>query len=144
MQPKINGIKNKKLLFCLLNKNCYPVFLSFFYNYSEAKKKERCEDIWKIKTYICVCVRVCVCVCVCMLRHFNCVWLFATLWTVAHQIPLSIGFSRQEYWSALPFPSPGDLPDPGIKAASLMSPALVDRFFTTSTTRVVCIYMSYF
>ena len=44
--------------------------------------------------------------------------LFATPWTVAHQAPGSMGFSRQEYWSGLPFPSPGDLPDPGIKARS--------------------------
>ena len=44
--------------------------------------------------------------------------LFATLWTVAHHAPLSMGFSRQEYWSGLPFPSPGDLPDPGIKPRS--------------------------
>ena len=44
--------------------------------------------------------------------------LFATLWTVAHQAPLSMGFSRQEYWSGLPFPSPGDLPNPGIKPRS--------------------------
>ena len=43
------------------------------------------------------------------------VWLFATPWTVTHQAPLSMGFSRQEYWSALPFPSPGDLPNPGIE-----------------------------
>ena len=46
------------------------------------------------------------------------VQLFATLWTVAHQAPLSMGFSRQEYWSGLPFPSPGDLPDPGIEPRS--------------------------
>ena len=46
------------------------------------------------------------------------VWLFATPWTVANQAPLSMGFSRQEYWSGLPFPSPGDLPDPGIKPRS--------------------------
>ena len=46
------------------------------------------------------------------------VWLFATPWTVARQAPLSMGFSRQEYWSGLPFPSPGDLPDPGIEPAS--------------------------
>ena len=52
----------------------------------------------------------------------------------AHQAPLSIGFSRQEYWTELPFPSPGDLPDPGIKRRSLMSPALAGGFFTTSTT----------
>ena len=44
--------------------------------------------------------------------------LFATLWTVAHQAPLSMGFSRQEYWSGLPFPSPGDLPNPGIEPGS--------------------------
>ena len=43
---------------------------------------------------------------------------FATPWTVAYQAPLSMGFSRQEYWSGLPFPSPGDLPDPGIKPGS--------------------------
>ena len=50
---------------------------------------------------------------------------------VAHQVPPSMGFSRQEYWSGLPFPSPGDLPNPGIKTESLASPALTDRFFTT-------------
>ena len=44
--------------------------------------------------------------------------LFATLWTVAHQAPLYMGFSKQEYWSGLPFPSPGDLPDPGIEPRS--------------------------
>ena len=51
-----------------------------------------------------------------------------TLWTVAHQAPLSMGFSRQEYWSELPFLSPGDLPNPGIEPSS---PALAGRFFTT-------------
>ena len=56
-----------------------------------------------------------------MLSH---VQLFATPWTIAHQAPLSMEFSRQEYWSGLPFPSPGDLPDPGIKPASPMSLAL--------------------
>ena len=60
--------------------------------------------------------------------------VFLTPWTVACQAPLSVGFSRQEYWSALPFPPPGDLPDPGIKPTSLMSPALAGRFFTTSAT----------
>ena len=54
--------------------------------------------------------------------------LFATPWTVAHQAPLSMGFSRQEYWSGLPFPSLGDLPNPGIKP---MSTALSGGFFTT-------------
>ena len=61
-------------------------------------------------------------------------WLFMALLTVAHKAPLSMGFSRQEYRSGLPFPPSVDLPNPGIKPVSLMSPALVGRFFTTSTT----------
>ena len=71
---------------------------------------------------------------VCVLNSFSCVRLFATLWTVAHQAPPSMGFSRQESWSALPRSSPGDIPDPGIKPTSLMSPALAGGFFTTSAT----------
>ena len=58
----------------------------------------------------------------------------ATPWTVACQAPLSLGFSRQQYWSGLPFPSPGDLPDPGIEPTFLKSPALACGFFTTSAT----------
>ena len=53
----------------------------------------------------------------------------ATSLTIARQAPLSMEFSRQEYWSGLPFPSPGDLPNPGIKTASLVSLALADRYF---------------
>ena len=53
--------------------------------------------------------------CVCMLSHFSHVQLFATPWTVAHQAPWSMGFSRQEYWSGLAFPPSGDLPDAGIE-----------------------------
>ena len=60
--------------------------------------------------------------------------LFVTPWTVACQVPLSTGFSKQEYWSGVPFPPPGDLPNPEIKAKSLKSPSLAGRFFTTSTT----------
>ena len=70
----------------------------------------------------------------CVLSHFSRVRFFVTLWTVARQAPLSIGFPRQEYWSGLPFPYPGYLPDPEIKSMSLMSPALAGRFFTTSAT----------
>ena len=55
-----------------------------------------------------------------------------TPWTVAHQAPLSMGFSRQEYWSRLPFPTPGDLSDQGIEPMSLVSLALAGRFFTTA------------
>ena len=63
---------------------------------------------------------------------FSCVQLFATPWTVACQAPLSMEFSRQEYWSGVPFPTPGDLPHPGIQPASLVSLALAGRFLTTA------------
>ena len=59
----------------------------------------------------------------CMLGHLSYVRLSTTPWTVAHQAPLSMGFSRQEYCSRQPFPPPGDLPDPSIEPSSLMSPA---------------------
>ena len=68
----------------------------------------------------------------CVLSCFSRVRLFVTPWTVAHQAPLSVGFSRQEYWSGLPFPSPGNLPNPESEPASLTSPALAGGFFTTS------------
>ena len=69
-----------------------------------------------------------------MLNHISSIWLFATLWTVAHQAPLSMGFSRQEYWSGLPCLPPGNLLNPAIEPEYLLSPALAGRFFTTSTT----------
>ena len=56
--------------------------------------------------------------------------LFVTAWILAHQAPLSMGFSRQEYWSGLSFPPPVDLPNPGIKLTFLMSPVLAGGFFT--------------
>ena len=68
----------------------------------------------------------------CVCESFSHVWLFATLWTVARQAPLSMGFSRQEYWSGLPCP-PGDLPNPGTEPTSLTSPSLAGGFFITST-----------
>ena len=69
-----------------------------------------------------------------MLKHFSCVHLFVTLWAVIHQAPLSMKFSRQEYWGGSPCPPPGDLPNPRIKPSSLTSPALAGGVFTTSTT----------
>ena len=66
-----------------------------------------------------------------VLSHSSCVQFFATPWTAAHQALLSMGFSRQEYWSGLPCPPPGDLPNPGIEP---VSPALAGGFFTTTTT----------
>ena len=69
----------------------------------------------------------------CLLSHFGRIQLFTTLWTVARQAPLSMGFSRQEYWSGLPCPPPGDFPDSQTELTSLVSPALPGTFFTTST-----------
>ena len=71
-------------------------------------------------------------VCVCLLSRFSRVQLFATLWTVACQVSLSMGLSRQEYWSGLPSPPPKDLPDPGMEPSS---PALQVDSFTTEPQR---------
>ena len=81
-----------------------------------------------LRVCVCVCARVCVCV---SLSH---VQLGATPWTAALQAPLSMGFSRKEYWSGLPCLPLGDLPNPGIEPSSLMSPELAGEFFTTCTT----------
>ena len=63
-----------------------------------------------------------------VVQLLSCVWLFATSWTIAHQGPLSMGFPRQEYWSELQFPSPGNFPNPGTEP---QSPVLAGDFFTT-------------
>ena len=67
-------------------------------------------------------------------QSFSCVQLFMTLWTTAHQAPLSMGFSWQKYWSGLPFLSPGHLPNSGIKPASPAFPALSGGFFIIEPT----------
>ena len=67
-------------------------------------------------------------------QSLSSILLFVTPWTIVSQAPLSKQFSRQEYWRRLPFPTPGDLLNPGIKLASPMSPALAGVFFTTSAT----------
>ena len=86
-------------------------------------------NILRLSVCVCVCWGWGWCVCVCM---FSCVLLFGTLWTVAYQAPLSMEFSRWEYWSGLPFPPPEDLPDAGIKTES---PALVGNILCHGTTR---------
>ena len=85
------------------------------------------RNAWKVYSYI-ICAHA-----------FSCVWLLKTPWTVACQTPLSIGFPRQEYRSGLPFPSSGDLPDPGIKPTS---PEFAGWFFTSWATGEVIIYIS--
>ena len=82
--------------------------------------------------------------CVCMLTRISHAQLFATLWTVACQAPLSMGFSRQEHWSELPCPPPGDLPNPGIEPVSLLSPTLAGGFFTTSAIWEALFYREWF
>ena len=69
------------------------------------------------------------------------VWLFATPWTVALWIPLSMGFSKQEYWSCLPFPPPGDLANPGIKPMPPVSPTLADRIFISESPGKTTLYV---
>ena len=86
----------------------------------------------KITVYVCMCVCVCVCVCVC--ESLSLVQLFATPWMTVQKAPLSMGISRQEYWSGFPFPPPRNLPDLGIEPESLTPPALAARFFITSAT----------
>ena len=67
-----------------------------------------------------------------MLSHFNRVQLIAIPWTVALEAPLFMEFSRQEYWNGLPFPSPGDIPNPEIEPKKEIEPALAGRFFATA------------
>ena len=74
----------------------------------------------------------------CMLCRIQ---LFVTPWTVVHQAPLCMEFPRQEYWSGLPLPTPGDLPNPGIKPASL---ALAGKFFTTVSPRKPILYYIFY
>ena len=91
--------------------------------------------LWLSSTPFCVCVCTCIYVCVCVYVHAKSLQSCPTLCNpmdYSPQAPLSMGFSRQEYWSGLPCPPPGDLPDPGIKPISLMFPALSGRFFTAS------------
>ena len=79
-----------------------------------------------------------------VLNHFSRVRLFVTPWTGARQVSLSMGFSRQDYWSGLPFPSPGDLPNPEIEPTSPLSPAWAGRFFTASPSweaHITCVLL---
>ena len=91
--------------------------------------------------------RVCVCVC----QSLSCVQLFVIPWTIGHQAPLTMEFSRQEYWSQVPFPSPGDLPNPGIKsgssafqADSLPSESPITLTFNLSLSLCLCVTIHYF
>ena len=108
----LNGIKK-----FIEHYNNYPVFEGFI--------EIPCETIW-IWWFLCM-MHAC-------LSCFSHVRLFVISWTVACQSPLSMGFSRQEYSSGLPFPPPGDLPNPGTEPTSLAFPALASGFFVSSAT----------
>ena len=78
----------------------------------------------------------------CMFNPFIGVQLFANLWTVAHRAPLSMGFSREEYWSRLPCPPPGDRPNPGIKPTSPVSPVMqADSLLLSHREAHICVYL---
>ena len=86
----------------------------------------------QLKSFLICAVNFCAKVLACVHSCFSCARLSVTLWTIAHQVPLSMGLSRHEYWSGLPCPPPRDLPNPEIKPVSLTSPALTGGFLTTS------------
>ena len=98
----------------------WPKYWSFSFNISPSNEhsglvpfRMDCFDLFPYLCYAC-----------CVLSPFSCVLLFATLWTIALQAPLSMGFSRQEHWRGFPCPPPGDLPNPRIKPASPAAPSL--------------------
>ena len=98
----------------------------FHYDLSQDIEYVPCATQWDLVVYP---------FCVCVLLSCLVVSDSATLWTVAHQAPLSMGFPRQEYWSGLPFPSPGDLPDPEIEPASPVSSTVKADSLPTKPSR---------
>ena len=104
-------MRTRKLIERLGQKNMYV-----------REKEKRTRNFISLEALTCMCAHA--------LSHFSHVRLFVTPWTVALQAPLSMGFSRQGYWSGWPCPPPRDLPNPGIEPVPLMSPALAGRFFT--------------
>ena len=147
---------------CLIIQQASPSLFSWWSPGSEKEQKGACKVSWDLGSEVACCEFCCnilakisykaspdsrgremdsASLCSCVLGGFSRVRLFATLWTVARQAPLCTGFPRQEYRSGLPFPSPGDLPDPRIETTSLMSPELAGGFFTTSATwEALCLF----
>ena len=98
----------------------------------------QCDDVYtcEFMCKIVVSIVPTVCTCVCMLSCFSCVWLFATLQIVARQTPLSMGISRQEYWSGLPSPLPGNLSNSGMKPMSPVAPLQADSLPHSTSTKI--------
>ena len=101
---------------------------------SESVTVSSCSQTLKRGPFLCLRAHTLEYPVLCVLSRFSCVRSCVTPWTVAHQVTLSMEFSRQKLWSGLLCPSPRNLPDPGIELVSLRSPALAGGFFTTSTT----------
>ena len=118
----------------------YPIPMTDRHRLQELEQWRKTQQLsfprWRLSFF--GVIRYLCCGYACMPSHFNHVWLFTTSWTVAQQAPLSMGFSRQEYGRGLPYPPPGDLPDPGIDSMSLPSPALAGGFFTISAIWEAC------
>ena len=123
--------------------NCESIWLRLYVKWRKSLTKNEYVCVY-IHTYFCIHINVYI------YTHTYVLWcvqpysvtsvvsetpcFFDTLWTISRQALLSMGIFHQEYWSTLLFPSPGDLPNPGIKLISVMSPALADALFTPSTT----------
>ena len=124
----LTWLKKFSVRLCLLTREFNPFILFMLYlNLNHLASQFSCLvsfPFWLI--HFIVSIKMCVCS-----QSLSRVWLFVTPWTVACRALLSMEFCRQEYRSGLPFPSPGDLPDPGIEPTSLESPALAGQFFTT-------------
>ena len=119
----------EELTFVIREMTCF--FALYWFSLKDDKKEynNTLKKIWCMKYFYSSILKIAALMRVCGLSR---VWLFVTLWTVALQAPPSVGFSRHEYWSGLPFPAPGHLPDSGIKPES---PVLGVRFFTTAPPR---------
>ena len=113
---------------CSFSRWCHPTVSSSVIPFSSCPQSFPASGFFPMSRLFAVLGDI-LCVCVCVRCRFSCDQLFVTLWTITHQAPLSMEFSRQEYWSGLPCPPSGDLPDRGIEPTSLMSPALVGRSF---------------
>ena len=116
--------KKKRFIFSTLKSYLFGLLNNFL--------DEMDRKVLNFRKNLCINIERFFCLCgYCVFSRFCHVRLCVTPWTVARQAPLFTGLSRQEYWSGLPCPPPGGLPNPGIQPVSLMSPELAGRFFTT-------------
>ena len=126
-------IPHNWLPICTIQRNPFPAYRWTLWRISEHPQSSDCwnssEFQWLNQSFKSLCTHV-------LARMLSCSVVFDSVlpWTVACQAPLPTGFARLEYWSVLPFPPPGDLPVPEMEPASLLSPALAGRFFTTVAT----------